>query len=382
MRFVHFSDTHLGKKNFKIDERERDFEKAFEQVIDFAIEKKVDFIIHSGDIVDTGKPSWGTVRFLVGQLKKLKKENIMFFTVPGSHDVAPDGTVIDVLDKAGLLINLGNRRYWEEKDDKIILRGENYKGVFIAGMMGKRGNIEQVYKKLEINEKKGDYSIFIFHHIIRDISEKFGDIDKNVLPKGFDYYAGGHTHTKFIGRYDKGIVVYPGSTELWDIREKGEKGFFYFDKELEWIPLKTRKFEEIEINVEGNAHEITERIIEKIGRGEDSILIIKVKGKITRGSKSEINRKRIIETAEERGYLFANVYLSELSSPEEKVIEEGDKSLEEIELDYLSNKGYVGKKLKLAQRMIELLGKKMGGAELEGVTKAMIEEGKHAAKIN
>ena len=94
MKFVHFSDTHLGRKNFKIDEREKDFEKAFKKVIDFAIEKNVDFIIHSGDIVDTGKPSYGSINFLVSQLKRLKKEDIGFFTVPGSHDVAPDGTII------------------------------------------------------------------------------------------------------------------------------------------------------------------------------------------------------------------------------------------------------------------------------------------------
>ena len=68
VKFVHFGDTHLGRRNFKLEEREKDFENAFKQVIDFAIREKVDFVIHSGDVFDTGRPRYKVVNFLVSQL--------------------------------------------------------------------------------------------------------------------------------------------------------------------------------------------------------------------------------------------------------------------------------------------------------------------------
>jgi exonuclease SbcD len=375
MRFVHFSDTHLGRKNFKIDERERDFERAFKQVIDFALEKKVDFVIHSGDIVDTGKPSYGTINFLVTQLKRLKKEDIPFFTVPGSHDVAPDGTIISVLDSAGFLRNLGSAKYHETKEEKIILKGEVYRDAFIAGMMGKRARIEETYKKIVPEFQKSKFKIFIFHHIIHDISKRFGDIPKEVLPKGFDYYAGGHTHGKFVAKYGNGSIVYPGSTEVWDAREKGEKGFFYFDDKLEWVPLKTREFVELEIDVHGNPEEITDGIIKRVMESDKAILLVRVKGKLTSGSKSEINRNRIVEAALGKGYIFANIYLSDLNNPEEEAIESEERSLEQIERDYLEKHGYSGKELQLAMEMIRCFGKKINQSESEKATGELISMG-------
>ncbi len=375
MKFVHFSDTHLGKKNFKIDEREKDFEIAFKKVIDFAIDKKVDFVIHSGDIVDTGKPSYDSINFLVSQLKRLKKEDIGFFTVPGSHDVAPDGTIISVLDRVELLVNVGSKKYYKSQEDKVILRGEVYKNVFIAGMMGKRSKIIDFYKKLVPKFEESKFKIFIFHHIIHDISEKFGDIPKEVLPKGFDYYAGGHTHTKYIAPYEKGIIVYPGSSEIWDIREKEEKGFFYYDQKIEWIPLKTRNFIEIDIRISGSPEQITDKILNKIGNSDGAILLIRIKGKLTRGTKSEINRNKILEMAQERGYLFANIYLSDLTNPDEEEIDSDEKSLDEIERDYLKKKKYSGKNLDIALEMIEIFGKKMNQTDLEKATKEIIKMG-------
>ena len=67
MRFVHFSDTHLGASNFRLSERRQDFYKAFKQVIDFCLEKKPDFVIHTGDLFDTGKPDNETILFASSQ---------------------------------------------------------------------------------------------------------------------------------------------------------------------------------------------------------------------------------------------------------------------------------------------------------------------------
>ncbi len=366
VRFVHFGDTHLGRRNFKLEERERDFEEAFKQVIDFAIRKKVDFVIHSGDIFDTGRPRYRVVNFLVSQLLRLKREGIPFFTIPGSHDVAPDGTLLSTLHKVGLLKNLGEEEYFEKRGEEIILRGESYKGVFIAGIPGRRANISKFYEKLR-PELKGDFRILIFHHIISDISGKFSDIEKEVLPRGFDYYAGGHWHSRFETSFNGKPVVYPGSTEVWDVREVGEKGFFYVeDGRREWIPLKTRKFVELVVNCDDlTPSEVSEKVKEQMKPNDGAILLIRLKGRLKGGSKAEINRKGIMDAASEKGYLYANIYTSELLNPEEAQVSLENKSLQEIEKEYLEKKGYEGKKLEIGMKLIELFGKKLTASEIE-----------------
>ena len=71
MKFIHVADTHLGKTEFKLKEREEDFYRSFKQVIDFAIEKDVDFVIHSGDLFDTARPPMRTVIFAINQINRL-----------------------------------------------------------------------------------------------------------------------------------------------------------------------------------------------------------------------------------------------------------------------------------------------------------------------
>lgn len=57
MKFAHLADTHLGYRQFGLLEREKDFYEVFDKIIDKIIEEKVDFVIHSGDLFDSARPS-------------------------------------------------------------------------------------------------------------------------------------------------------------------------------------------------------------------------------------------------------------------------------------------------------------------------------------
>ncbi|KXA90814.1 hypothetical protein AKJ57_03610 [candidate division MSBL1 archaeon SCGC-AAA259A05] len=54
--FVHLSDTHLGYRQYGLDERFEDWSKATKQVIDYAVDHDVDAVIHSGDLFNSAKP--------------------------------------------------------------------------------------------------------------------------------------------------------------------------------------------------------------------------------------------------------------------------------------------------------------------------------------
>ncbi len=363
MKFVHVADTHLGKKDGNMEERMLDFFKAFKQVIDYAVNNNIDFVVHSGDLFDKPRPSVRTLVFAVNQLQRLKKKNIPMFLIPGSHDTGVGETIISLLDELKLLRNLAEKRYFEIKDSKIILNGEIYKGIFLCGVAGKRANIEEIYRRI-VPKEGGDYRIFMFHHTISDISEKFADIPTSLLPKGFDYYAAGHWHGFFKKEYDKGIIVYPGSTEFNDIKEAESDKDRYFcvvdteTNKLEKIKLYPRRHLIYKINCNGlDAKDVAKKAISEIKEiSKGAVLVIKLKGKLGSGTKAEINRNRIIEWAREKEFLFTKIYLGDLENPEKPSIGSEIKSPSRIEDEYLKKQNYTESEIKLAKDIITLIG--------------------------
>ena len=85
-RFMHFSDTHLGNREYMLAEREDDFYESFRECIDIAINEKVDFIVHSGDLFDTWGPSNRSLAELKDSLIRVREKNIPVFMVLGDHD--------------------------------------------------------------------------------------------------------------------------------------------------------------------------------------------------------------------------------------------------------------------------------------------------------
>ncbi len=368
MRFIHCGDTHLGRSNFRLEERKQDFFKAFEKVVDTAIKQEVDFVVHSGDLFDVGKPSITTMIKCIKQLKRLKKHGIPFFVVWGSHDVSLTESPVQLLDELDLAVNLADSRYHKD-GDKILLTGEIINGCFICGMPGRRVNARGMYEGFEV-KPGGKYNIFVFHHTISEADNITADIPMSLLPPGFDYYAGGHWHKRCEFSYGKGIVVYPGSTEFNTADEMGEeRGFYIVDEgEKKWVKSNSRNATVKELKVECSAEEVNRLCIESLPEeGDGEMVIIRLKGRLTKGTKASIDRQMIDAVARERGFLTAKVYISQLANPESKVyVETKKRSLKEIERDFLESSGYDGKMVELALNLINVLGGEMTPSEREG----------------
>ncbi len=380
MKFIHLTDTHLGRKDGNLEERKKDYFNSFKQVIDYAIENKINFILHTGDLFDKARPSIKTLVFTVKQLERLKRNGIPVFLVPGSHDVGVGETVVTLLHELNLIKNLSEKKYYKNEENTIILDGELFEGVFLCGVLGKRSNIEEIYKRLKPSEK-GTYRIFAFHHIVSDVNEKFSDIPTSLLPKNFDYYGGGHWHGFFKTNYDKGIIVYPGSTEYNDLREiekDDDKFFCVVDTEtnsIEKIKLKTRKHVVRKIDCDGlDAKDVAEKCIKKIGEAiSDAVLIIKLKGALKKGTKAEIDRNKILNWARDNGFLTTRIYIGNLENPGKPSVGRDKKTPKEIEKEYLENQKYEKNEIKLARDMINLLGD-VSGKESETAKDNAIEQ--------
>lgn len=376
MKFAHFPDMHLGKRTFKLKEREEDFKQIFKQAIDKAIEEKVEFIVQPGDLFDVGKPDIDTMIFCAHQLLKLKDAGIPFFVVPGSHDIGYGETrsILSLFDKAGLLQNVGSIDYLKEKDGKFYLTGLKYKDAFICGISGRKSRIKDIYSNLVIDKPEKSFGIFLFHQAVSTIKgfELYADINQSLLPDGFDYYAGGHWHGLETMEYKGKPLIYPGSIENGNINEmerNDKKGFFiYEDGNLKFVELDSRPIIVKEIFSKNiSAEELMQKClneIEEVKEGEKPILIIKLKGRLN-DKRGEINKTRIVGKAVEKGYLHANISLSELKEKDEALIEIESKNADQLEEEYLKKKNYNEREIDLARKIMNTLGDDLTQKELE-----------------
>ena len=229
--FIHASDLHLGYSQYGLEARRQDFDDAFKELVEKAIELKPDFMIIAGDIFHQPRPSNHTLENTIRSFKRLKDAGIPVLTVDGSHDSAPNtitSTILYPLDSAGLIIHLPRHQgaCWNKQNCCYIYGIPTYHN--------RHKTQEALPKFMAENQptpKAGVANIFVFHGAV-DLASFKGPFEAEILPEelpsGFCYYAAGHVHERFVGKFKDGILVYSGCTETVGYDEANyPKGFFH-----------------------------------------------------------------------------------------------------------------------------------------------------------
>ena len=53
LRFVHLSDSHLGYRQYGLKRRLKDWTRATQEIVNYAVKNEVDFVLHSGDLFNS-----------------------------------------------------------------------------------------------------------------------------------------------------------------------------------------------------------------------------------------------------------------------------------------------------------------------------------------
>lgn len=342
MKFAHMADCHIGGW---AEPKIRDLNiKAFIKAIEICIEENVDFVLISGDLFNTSLPAIDSLKITVQRLLKLKKNKIPVYIIPGSHDFSPTGkTMIDVLCEADLAKNVVKGKV---VDDKLKLDFTiDGTGAKITGMLGKRGMLERsYYESLDIKslEKEEGYKIFMFHTAIDELKPKelemMDSSPISLLPKGFDYYAGGHVHIiKDIQIDGYKQVVYPGPifpNNFKELEELGGGGFYIVNNDvLRYIPIVLHRTYNILIDCKDKtAEKVKQELIDKIKDDmKDKIVMIRLKGKLSSGRQSDIGLRGLFDMIYEKGAYFIMKNTTALNITELEEIKVKAGSAEEIE---------------------------------------------------
>ncbi len=87
-KFLHFSDCHLGYRQYNSKDRFNDFGRAFMDVINTAIDERVEFVILAGDLFQKRSIDALTLNSAMRGLERLARAKIPCIAVEGNHELA------------------------------------------------------------------------------------------------------------------------------------------------------------------------------------------------------------------------------------------------------------------------------------------------------
>jgi len=385
MKFAHLADCHIGSwRDPKLKDTSTN---AFIKVVDKCINERVDFILIAGDLFNTSFPRLDNLKTVVSKFKQLKDLDIPVYVVPGSHDYSPSGkTILDVLEEAGLFVNVFKGSV-EDGKLKLKFTIDKKTGAKITGILGKRGALEKTYYEKLITdnlEAENGYKIFLFHSGIDELKpkemENIISQPLSLLPKGFNYYAGGHVHIvddKQIEGY--GRIAYPGPLfpNSFAELEKLERGGFYIveDDKIAWEPIQIYNVYKINKNCNHKAPEqIKNEIFDEIKSKEfnNTIVLIRLHGILESGKPSDIDLKEIFYALYEKSAYFVMKSSHALCSKEFEEIKTDAHNVEDIESslikEHLGQIKFENITLEKEEELIKNLMKILSAEKQEGET--------------
>lgn len=344
MRFVHIADCHVG--GWRDDKLRSVSNDSFCYAVNFCISEKVDFLLISGDLFNTSLPSMDCVNMVVKKLKELKDNDVAIYFISGSHDFSPSGkSILEILESAGLGVNVSKG---EVINNKLRLKFvvDKKTNAKITGLLGRRGGLDKsFYQDLDFVflEKESGFKIFMFHAAIAELKPK--DLDKldamslSLLPKNFDYYAGGHVHiVENVSLDGYKNVVYPGPVfpNSFSELEKLKCGSFVFynnglveHKKIDLFPVSCFVFD----CSNKSSAQVNSFVLDELKKNSfvNSIVLLRFEGKLSDGKISDIDFKAFFSLLYSAGAYFVMKSSSQLFSNEFEEVKLQKQSVDDIE---------------------------------------------------
>lgn len=360
VKFIHIADCHIGGWR---DEKLKELNlKSFIYVINKCIVEEIDFLIISGDLFNTSLPGIQYLKETVKQLNILKENKIPVYLIPGSHDFSPSGkTMLSILEEANLVENVFKGKI-ENELLKLDFTTNTKTNTKITGLLGRKGTLEKKdYSELdqESLENEEGFKIFLFHSAIDELKPKnlelMDSMPLSLLPKGFNYYAGGHVHiVKNISLDGYENIIYPGPTfpnNFYELEKLKSGGYYLFDNgKVSFNKIEIINVTSIILDCNDKSSEEVENELLLYDKNvENQIVTIRLYGTLITGKPSDINFKHIFSKLYERKAFFVMKNTYALKNQKFKDIELNQSSSENIENELIQEYAEQNKEIKLTR---------------------------------
>ena len=268
MKFVHIADMHFDAPFTSLNSKENLGEKrrleqrnAFKKVIDFIEKNGVEYFFIAGDLYEQEYVKKSTIDFITKEFNRIP--NTKIFITPGNHDPYLKNSYYATHDFGDNVMVFLSPKVEKYEDENVNVYGMAFNDFYMNS-----SELESV--NVPFSNK---LNILVAHCDLNGSKDEDGFSYNPVLESklnglGFDYIALGHVHKNNIENKNK--IYYPGSTISLGFDELGSHGMIAGDItksgfSMEFVELDDRKFEEIEIAVDGlnSKEELAEKILDR-----------------------------------------------------------------------------------------------------------------------
>lgn len=224
MKFIHAADIHLdsplhGLERYEgapVDEIRRATRRAFDNLVDLAIDEEVSFVLLVGDLYDGDWKDYNTGLYFVDRMNRLREAGIRVFVVAGNHDAASQITKHLRLPENVTLFSTKHPEQVILDDLDVAIYGQGFATRAVTE------DISQAYPQ-------GDpqlLNIGLLHTCLdgKPGHEPYAPCTVDGLrSKGYQYWALGHVHKREVIS-EAPWIVFPGNIQGRHARELGPKG--------------------------------------------------------------------------------------------------------------------------------------------------------------
>lgn len=223
MRFLHAADIHLDsplaglrqRGGARGDELAGATRRAFQNLVQFAIDQKVELLLIAGDNYDGRHRHYGSVLFFAREMDRLQRAGVRVVMIRGNHDAENQ---MELRMAAGIhLLSPDQPESIAFDDLGVVVHGQSYPRRDV------RHNLVAAYPE----PVAGRVNIGLLHTAV----DGFGGTHERYAPctvadliaKNYDYWALGHVHERTeIAKAP--WIVYPGNLQARHVNEAGSKG--------------------------------------------------------------------------------------------------------------------------------------------------------------
>ncbi len=224
LTFLHAADIHLDSPLQRLERYagaplaavRQATRRAFENLVQLALENAVAFVLIAGDIYDGDWKDYNTGLFFVSQVARLREAGIAVYMVAGNHDAASQIT-------RHLRLPDNVHRFATHRPETLV---RDDLGVALHGQGFAARAVTRDLSADYPQAVAGAYNIGLLHTCAggREGHEPYAPCTLDGLrSKGYAYWALGHVHRQEILARDP-WVVFAGNPQGRHIRESGAKG--------------------------------------------------------------------------------------------------------------------------------------------------------------
>jgi exonuclease SbcD len=353
LKVLHFADLHLGVETYGhtdpatgLSSRLLDFLNALDQVVDFAIENKVDLVLFCGDAYRSREPTQTHQREFARRINRLSTSGIPIFLLVGNHDLpnaigkATTTEIFDTLAVKNVYVSNRPEIYRIPTNGgtiQIVSLPWLRRSALLSKEETKNLTLDQINQRLEqalssvivANASKLDPglpAILAAHVWVTGakvgsersmiIGQEHALLLSDVAQPAFDYIALGHIHKHQVLNNNP-PVVYAGSLERLDFsEEKDDKGFYLVEIDpnrergkrlasFDFHQVAGRRLLTIDVNIEPEDADPTAIVLKAIAGQRDKVrdAIVRLSISLPAGGEGGLRENDIRDELKEVHYL-------------------------------------------------------------------------------